>query len=344
MARKIINDSRWKIIQVVTTPLGFFTLALLVVEAVLSVIALKVTGQAQIITICGIIGLLLLLIIVVAYIGVKHPNALMSSSCDNDSELSAITLYEYISCYREDEIQLDGTQISIATMHMRANATMHGYKASISSVSKSLFPFSKFNIELITYHVENNNKVSIRIIDDSRHKKRWELKIEPPLKKNEELKFTTRITMCGNRPMCFEDLIEVARINNSESLLSKAWKKITVPTDNWSWSIVFPSGYQIKSVQPCVLRNENRIKDKEVELERERYFNYFRTHDGRTKVELKLKRPLLFYAYGFAWQPPSCDEYEKLCKNRKIKPYHGLVTRTQQSAARDGKQRGGLGK
>lgn len=324
--------SRANIIKIVRTPLGFFTLAMLVVEAGLGAIALNVSGQAQLIAIYGMIGSICFLIIVVGLLGIFHPKSLtLNNNLDNnDHEAIAVTLYEYISCHREDEIKLDGTQISIVTINMKANAVMHGYRASISSMSKSLFPFTNFNIELLSFKATNNNDVKIEIIKDGDAKKRWELTIDPPLKKDDELLFTTKFTMAGHRVMCFDDLIEVAKINNYGSLFVKAWKKISIPTDNWSWIICFPKNYGIKRLQPCVLRNGNRIKGKEVELESDQHFKYFTGNDGKLRAELKFKRPLLFYGYGFAWQPPNCQEYDKLCKENNIIPFHGAINCAQQ--------------
>lgn len=326
------TETRSNIINAVRSPLGFFTLIALIVEAGLGAIVLNVTGNAQLIALYGMIGTLVLLIIIVGLIGVFRPESLNLSEkqCLEDSEENSLTLYEYISSHREDEIQLDGTQISTITINMKANADMHGYIANISSISKSLFPFKTFDVELLPYTSKRNNNVTIDVIDDDDGKKRWRLSIDPPLRKGEELLFTTRFTMSGNRVMCHEDLIEVAKINKkTDSLVVKAWKKISVPTDSWSWAISFPKDYQIKRLQPCVIRDGNRIKNKEVELEAENSFKYYTNADGRLKADLQLKRPLLFYGYGFAWVAPTSEEYDTLCQKNGILPYHGNVKRDQ---------------
>uniref|UniRef100_UPI00257F4288 hypothetical protein n=1 Tax=Desulfobacter sp. TaxID=2294 RepID=UPI00257F4288 len=233
-------ETRSNIINTVRSPLGFFTLIALIVELGLGGIVLNVTGEAQLIALYGMIGTLVFLIVVVGLIGLFRPESLNLSEdpCANNNEESSLTLYEYISSQREDEIQLDGTQISTITINMKANADMHGYTSNISSISKPLFPFKVFNVELLSYTAIRNNNVTIAVIDDDDGKKRWRLSIDPPLRKGEELLFTTRFITSGNRVMCHEDLIEVAKINeNFDSLVVKAWKKISVPTDSWRWTI-----------------------------------------------------------------------------------------------------------
>ena len=333
MPKKITESSRAEIINAIRSPLGFFTLTALIVEVGLGGIVLNVAGNAQMVALYGMIGTLVFLITVVALIGIFRPEALnlaennSNSQCDNNS---SVTLYEYISSQREDEIKLDGTQISTITINMKANADMSGYTANISSISKSLFPFTKFDMELLSYKTKRNNHVDIKIIDDNEGKKRWKLSIDPPLRKDEELLFTTKFTMAGHRVMCHNDLIEVARINKkTDSLVVKAWKKISVPTDNWSWTLCFPKDYRIKQLQPCVLRNGMRIKNKEVELETDKHFRYHTGADGKLRVELTLKRPLLFYGYGFAWVAPTNEEYDDLCQQNNILPYHGNIKNAQ---------------
>lgn len=72
----IDKTSRDSIIKVVRTPLGFFTLIALIVEVALGTLAMKLSGESQLIALYGMIGTLLLLIVVVAVIGYKRPGSL----------------------------------------------------------------------------------------------------------------------------------------------------------------------------------------------------------------------------------------------------------------------------
>ena len=69
-------SDRIGIIEAVKTPLGFFTLASLVVEATLGGLAYRLSGNPQLIALWGMIGTLLLLIVIVALIAIYRPESL----------------------------------------------------------------------------------------------------------------------------------------------------------------------------------------------------------------------------------------------------------------------------
>src|SRR3954468_10577638 len=74
------RSSRVGVIEAVKTPLGFFTLACSVVEIVFGGLVLKLSGEAQMIALWGLIGTLVLLILVVALIAYFRPEALGPST------------------------------------------------------------------------------------------------------------------------------------------------------------------------------------------------------------------------------------------------------------------------
>ena len=81
------KQSRIGIIEAVRTPLGFFTLISLIVESALVVLAMSLSGHAQLAALYGMIGTLVLLIAVVAAIAIFQP-AVLAVSEQNISLLS----------------------------------------------------------------------------------------------------------------------------------------------------------------------------------------------------------------------------------------------------------------
>ena len=70
------TNQRASIIETVQTPLGFFTLGVLVCEAIMSVVVFKLTGTNQTILIVGMIGILVFLVAIVSFISFVRPEAL----------------------------------------------------------------------------------------------------------------------------------------------------------------------------------------------------------------------------------------------------------------------------
>ncbi len=82
-------QERAKIIQTVQKPLGFFTLVVLVVEAIFGIIATLSQGADRTYLVVGMICLMFLLVGIVAFLAYKRPGALTGES-DN---LMAIVLH-----------------------------------------------------------------------------------------------------------------------------------------------------------------------------------------------------------------------------------------------------------
>jgi len=70
------DNGRVQIIRAVQTPLGFFTLLVLVVEVILGVLTSKATGIDFTILVLGMVGLLFVLVLIVARVIQKNPEAL----------------------------------------------------------------------------------------------------------------------------------------------------------------------------------------------------------------------------------------------------------------------------
>ncbi|MFM0175834.1 hypothetical protein PQR33_41755, partial [Paraburkholderia sediminicola] len=74
------EDSRTEVLKEVKTPLGFFALVVLVVEAILGgVAALSGPGPDRTLTIGGMLLLILTLVLIVAYLAYSRPEALFGS-------------------------------------------------------------------------------------------------------------------------------------------------------------------------------------------------------------------------------------------------------------------------
>jgi len=229
--------------------------------------------------------------------------------------------YEYLSIEREDELLLNGSQITTIKIKMLAYADMPGYPDSKSTISEKLFPFSSFDIELLSYKRDGEGSVEFRMIEQTDKKNRFKLIIDPPLMQGEELSFIYRLHSCGHHVMCLEDLIEVAKYEKKyESLMMYAYRIIAEPTRDCYWKFIFPKDYEITNAQPAVARSEKRIKREELKVESEKSFKRFKDNQNRWILELRLKDPRVSFNYGFAWVPPTKDEYEAVCLKHSATP------------------------
>lgn len=71
---------RIDVLREIKTPLGYFALAILVVEAILAALAIKATGFDLTVLVCGMVFSLVLLIAFVGYLSIKKPETLVGVS------------------------------------------------------------------------------------------------------------------------------------------------------------------------------------------------------------------------------------------------------------------------
>lgn len=76
MSKKSDNGERIRVIREVKTPLGFFTLAILITEVILGGLATKANGFDFTLIIVGMLISYLSLIFIVAYLAFKKPQRL----------------------------------------------------------------------------------------------------------------------------------------------------------------------------------------------------------------------------------------------------------------------------
>lgn len=69
-------SERQKFVEAIKTPLGFFSLAVLVVEALLGSLALASSGFDRTFLLYAIVGILVLIVVLVAAIAIRWPEAL----------------------------------------------------------------------------------------------------------------------------------------------------------------------------------------------------------------------------------------------------------------------------
>ncbi len=99
------GKQRENIILTVQTPLGFFTLIVLVVEIILGLLAAKAEGTDFTILISSMVGLLFLLALIVAYLSYKKPEVLVSRSYRSKTNGARGTEYdEFLNVLLPDNI------------------------------------------------------------------------------------------------------------------------------------------------------------------------------------------------------------------------------------------------
>ncbi|MBF0550536.1 MAG: hypothetical protein HQK60_08370 [Deltaproteobacteria bacterium] len=81
--------ARVAIIEAVKTPLGFFTLGMLVAEGGLGVLTVRLEGQNQTYALLGTIGCLVLLILVVTFIAIYQPEILKPTNVQQNESCSS---------------------------------------------------------------------------------------------------------------------------------------------------------------------------------------------------------------------------------------------------------------
>ncbi len=81
------GQSRVNIIRAVQTPLGFFTLLVLVAEVILGLLAGKASGSDFTILVVSMVSLLFLLVLIVAYIAYRNPDALTGAGAKDRKTL-----------------------------------------------------------------------------------------------------------------------------------------------------------------------------------------------------------------------------------------------------------------
>ena len=84
------SESRTSIIQSVKTPLGFFTLAVLITEVILGLLAAKASGRDFTILVVSMIVLMFVLVGIVAYISVAKPYTLINETYPAMRELPSL--------------------------------------------------------------------------------------------------------------------------------------------------------------------------------------------------------------------------------------------------------------
>jgi hypothetical protein len=130
--KKTEESSRVDIIQAVKTPLGFFTLIVLVVEVVFGIVAAMSSGPDRSYLVIGMIVLIFLLVLIVSLLAVLKPGALVSKEMrvETVEKMSSGQKIEYYRRLIADETRnnlLDNFHVP------------DGYKAEISTLDG--FPF-----------------------------------------------------------------------------------------------------------------------------------------------------------------------------------------------------------
>ncbi len=134
--KKPAESSRSEIIDKVKTPLGFFTLIVLIVEVVFGIIASLSSGSDRTYLIIGMILIMLVLIGIVAGLAFLRPEALSGNRPPtNADDLKKLSPAQRIAKYR-DLIEQETQQNLLVNFHIP-----QGYTAEISSIPNLTFGF-----------------------------------------------------------------------------------------------------------------------------------------------------------------------------------------------------------
>ena len=132
---KISSESRAKLISTVQTPLGFFSLVVLIVEAVLGSVAALSSGIDRTWLVIGMLALIFLLVVIVASMAIFRPKALYGiiERISTESEVST------------DKPNKVSEPIVVHRPNVLAASAMNLYTLAEVSVLKQAFPRSKID-------------------------------------------------------------------------------------------------------------------------------------------------------------------------------------------------------
>jgi hypothetical protein len=126
------GESRVNIIQSVQTPLGFFTLVVLITEAILGLLAAKATGTDFRILVVSMIILMFMLVSIVAYLSRVKPSllALDTDRSEDDAftslpEGTSAQLQEYFFKIRKENQQLKAELSRLTSLKARVWAALN---------------------------------------------------------------------------------------------------------------------------------------------------------------------------------------------------------------------------
>jgi hypothetical protein len=140
------KDSRATLINTVQTPLGFFVLLVLIVEAILGIVAAFSTGNDKTYLIIGMLVLIFLLVFIVAGMAIFRPMSLYGMSAKSKDEKnsdSSSTLQDIVTGTRiveRPEILWAASSFGVSTY------TSLPVEQEIRSIQES-FPKSKISVE-----------------------------------------------------------------------------------------------------------------------------------------------------------------------------------------------------
>jgi hypothetical protein len=130
------SESRTSIIQSVKTPLGFFTLAVLITEVILGLLASKASGGDFTILVVSMVILMFVLVGIVAYISFTKPYTLINDTYPAKRESSSLQsvdtslpLEEQNSILRKENEQLKNDLSRFNSLQTQVWAALHRYSS-----------------------------------------------------------------------------------------------------------------------------------------------------------------------------------------------------------------------
>lgn len=139
------SESRTSIIQSVKTPLGFFTLTVLITEVILGLLAQKATGGDFTILVVSMIALMFVLVGIVAYISFTKPYTLINETYSARREPSSLPfidssmpMEEQNSILRKENERLENELSRFNSLQTQIWAALH---QSYSPSTAEIFEF-----------------------------------------------------------------------------------------------------------------------------------------------------------------------------------------------------------
>lgn len=136
----LAEKGRSDLIQTVTTPLAFFALVVLVIEALLGTLAAFETGFGGILTIIGMLVVIIGLIAIVAYFAYHRPEALFGLRHKEEIEPSLLTapLQEQVQALTEENQKLKAELASLDSIRLQVLGLLGAQSANTSGIVRHL--------------------------------------------------------------------------------------------------------------------------------------------------------------------------------------------------------------
>jgi len=138
----------------------------------------------------------------------------------------------------------------------------------------------------------------------------WMIELSPPVPQGQIIELEDHVSYTYERPLT-KEYVELATLASEERARAVCGATVSVPTDWLEVRMRFPPGYEVRALEPRVLKLGQRMTDVEQELLRAGCLRLVADGD-RPVAELVVSNPTTHYHYGFTYEPMSAKELEEL--------------------------------